>query len=193
MSTSYIKKASYKWYGHKTCMHTMGHGCHSEGLSHPAAVLAGGGGSLPPRQLHPFPRLVLSVALALVDVGQAIKLVLITACIFGNWVESFALLNLVPYFLQTVSPSSSATFWLWLFKQLAIYEAFWCFRQRIWKSKGNHHPLWTMSPQRELALLCVVVKFINNSEHYIHLAGKSDIVFCRSFCCHHEPEKTVLS
>lgn len=82
------------------------------------------GGSWPPHQLHPFPRLALSVALALGGVGWAIKLFLITVYISGNWVESFALLNLVSYFLQTVSPSSAATFWLWLLKQPAIYEPF---------------------------------------------------------------------
>ena len=132
-------------------------------------------------KLHPFPRLALSVVLALGDVRWAIKLFLITVCIFGNWVESFALLNLVFYFLQTVSPSSSATFWLWLLMQPAIYEAFWCFRQRIWKSKGSRHPLWTVSPQRELTLPCVVGKFINNAEHYIHLARKRDIDFGEVF------------
>lgn len=54
----------------------------------------------------------LSVTLALGEFGWAIKLfLLITVCIFGNWVESFAMLYPVTYFLQTVSPSSAATFW----------------------------------------------------------------------------------
>lgn len=68
----------------------------------------------------------------------------------------------------------SSNLWLWLLKQPAIYEAFWCFREGIWTRKGSRHPLWTMSSQRELALLCVVGKFINIAKHYIHLAGRRD-------------------
>lgn len=137
----------------------------------------------------------LSAALALGGVGWAIKLFsLITVCIFGNWVESFAMLHLVTYFLQTVSPSSAATFWLRLLKQLTIYEAFWWFTQRIWKSKVSRDLLWTtVLPKREDTLLCIVGKFINNAEHYIHLAGKRDLASWRGFCSCHETQETTPS
>lgn len=102
---------------------------------------------------------------------------------------------------------SSSNLWLWLLKQPAIYEAFCCFRQGIWTSKGSRHPLWTINSQRELALLCVAGKFINTAKHYVHLAGKRDsflerfllppwnlrhyTVLARVWCCLHNMELEV--